>query len=99
MATRNDLADVFVKSWTPLTIFDNQVAPMGSKVNKGIIQALATATVPEILMDFTNQIEKGGLKKIIDSPDGGVTYGYSDPITDDEQMFVDNEIAALRGFR
>ena len=84
---------------TPLTIFDNQVAPMGSKVNKGIIQALATATVPEILMDFTNQIEKGGLKKIIDSPDGGVTYGYSDPITDDEQMFVDNEIAALRGFR
>ena len=66
---------------TPLSIFDNQVAPMGSKVNKGIIQALASATVPEIMTDYVNQLEKG------------------EPITDDEQMFVDNEIAALRGYR
>ena len=66
---------------TPLSIFDNQVAPMGVNVDKGIVQALSTATVPEILMDFTGQIERG------------------EPITDDEQMFVDNEIAALRGFR
>ena len=66
---------------TPLSIFDNQVAPMGSKVNKGIIQALASATAPEIMTDYVNQLEKG------------------EPITDDEQMFIDNEIAALRGFR
>jgi len=66
---------------TPLSIFDNQVAPLGAKVDKGIIQALATATVPELLMDYTNQIERG------------------EPITEDEQMFMDNEIAALRGYR
>jgi len=63
---------------TPLSIFDDKVAPKGAKVNKGIIQALATATVPELLMDYTNQLEKG------------------EPITDDEQMFLDNEIANLR---
>ena len=66
---------------TPLSIFDDRVAPMGAKVDKGIIQALATATVPEIATDFVNQLERG------------------EPITDDEQMFFDNEIAALRGFR
>ena len=66
---------------TPLSIFDNQVAPMGAKVDKGIIQALASATVPEIATDYVNQLERG------------------EPITDDEQMFIDNEIAALRGFR
>ena len=63
---------------TPLSIFDNQVAPMGAKVDKGIIQALASATVPEIATDYVNQLEKG------------------EPITDDEQMFIDNEIANLR---
>ena len=66
---------------TPLSIFDNQVAPMGVPVDKGIVQALATATVPEIATDFVNQLERG------------------EPITEDEQMFFDNEIAALRGFR
>ncbi len=66
---------------TPLSIFDNQVAPMGAKVDKGIIQALASATAPEIMTDYVNQLERG------------------EPITDDEQMFIDNEIAALRGFR
>ena len=66
---------------TPLTIFDNQVAPMGVRPSKGIIEALATATVPEIATDYVNQLERG------------------EPITDDEQMFVDDEIAALRGFR
>ena len=66
---------------TPLTIFDNQVAPMGAKVDKGIIQALASATVPEIMTDYVNQLERG------------------EPITNDEQMFIDDEIAALRGFR
>jgi len=66
---------------TPLSIFDNQVAPMGVPVDKGIIQALASATVPEIATDYVNQLEKG------------------EPITDDEQMFIDDEIAALRGFR
>jgi hypothetical protein len=66
---------------TPLTIFDNQVAPMGVRPSKGIIEALATATVPEIATDYVNQLEKG------------------EPITDDEQMFFDDEIAALRGFR
>jgi len=65
---------------TPLSIFDNQVAPMGAKVDKGIIQALANATVPEIATDYVNQLEKG------------------EPITNDEQMFVDDQIAALRGF-
>ena len=65
----------------PLSIFDDQVAPLGAKVDKGIIQALATATVPEIMTDYVNQLERG------------------EPITDDEQMFIDNEIAALRGFR
>ena len=63
---------------TPLSIFDNQVAPMGVPVDKGIIQALASATVPEIATDYVNQLEKG------------------EPITDDEQMFFDNEIANLR---
>ncbi len=63
---------------TPLSIFDNQVAPMGAKVDKGIIQALASATVPEIATDYVNQLEKG------------------EPITNDEQMFIDNEIANLR---
>ena len=66
---------------TPLTIFDNQVAPMGAKVDKGIIQALASATVPEIMTDYVNQLERG------------------EPITNDEQMFIDDEIAALRGFK
>ena len=66
---------------TPLTIFDNQVAPMGAKGDKGIIQALASATVPEIMTDYVNQLERG------------------EPITNDEQMFIDDEIAALRGFR
>jgi len=66
---------------TPLSIFDNQVAPMGVRPSKGIIEALATATVPEIATDYVNQLERG------------------EPITDDEQMFVDDEIAALRGFR
>jgi len=66
---------------TPLSIFDNRVAPMGVNVDKGIIQALSTATVPEIATNFVNKLERG------------------EPITDDEQMFVDNEIAALRGFR
>ena len=66
---------------TPLSIFDDRVAPMGAKVDKGIIQALASATVPEIATDYVNQLERG------------------EPITDDEQMFIDNEIAALRGFR
>ena len=63
---------------TPLSIFDDQVAPMGAKVDKGIIQALASSTVPEIATDYVNQLEKG------------------EPITDDEQMFIDNEIANLR---
>ena len=54
---------------------------MGVPVDKGIVQALATATVPEIATDFVNQLERG------------------EPITEDEQMFFDNEIAALRGFR
>ena len=63
---------------TPLTIFDNQVAPMGVRPNKGIIEALASATVPEIVTDYVSQLERG------------------EPITDDEQMFVDNEIANLR---
>jgi hypothetical protein len=63
---------------TPLSIFDNQVAPMGVKPNQGIIEALATATVPEIMADYTNQLERG------------------EPITDDEQIFIDNEIANLR---
>ena len=63
---------------TPLSIFDNRVAPMGVPVDKGIVQALATATVPEIATDYVNQLEKG------------------EPITDDEQMFLDNEIANLR---
>ena len=62
----------------PLSIFDNQVAPMGVRPSKGIIEALATATVPEIATDYVNQLEKG------------------EPITDDEQMFIDNEIANLR---
>ena len=66
---------------TPLTIFDNQVAPMGAKVDKGIIQALASATVQEIMTDYVNQLERG------------------EPITNDEQMFIDDEIAALRGFK
>ena len=63
---------------TPLTIFDDQVAPMGVPVDKGIIQALASATAPEIMTDYVNQLERG------------------EPITDDEQMFIDNEIANLR---
>ena len=54
---------------------------MGAKVDKGIIQALASATVPEIMTDYVNQLERG------------------EPITNDEQMFIDDEIAALRGFR
>ena len=65
---------------TPLSIFDNQVAPLGSKVDKGIIQALASATVPEIATDYVNQLERG------------------EPITEDEQMFFDDEIAASRGY-
>ena len=63
---------------TPLSIFDDKVAPMGVKVDKGIVQALANATVPELMTDYVNQLERG------------------DPITDDEQMFLDNEIANLR---
>jgi len=66
---------------SPLSIFDNQIAPMGVEVNKGIVQALANATVPEIMTDYVNQLERG------------------EPITEDEQMFIDNEIAALRGYR
>jgi len=62
----------------PLSIFDNQLVPMSAKADKGIIQALASATVPEIATDYVNQIERG------------------EPITDDEQMFIDNEIANLR---
>ena len=54
---------------------------MGVEVNKGIVQALANATVPEIMTDYVNQLERG------------------EPITEDEQMFIDNEIAALRGYR
>ena len=63
---------------TPLSIFDDKVAPMGVKVDKGIVQALANATLPELMTDYVNQLERG------------------DPITDDEQMFLDNEIANLR---
>ena len=63
---------------TPLSIFDNQVAPMGVKPNQGIIEALASATAPEIMTDYVNQLERG------------------EPITDDEQIFIDNEIANLR---
>jgi|TARA_S200002703_G_scaffold159553_1_gene173442 hypothetical protein len=63
---------------TPLSIFDDKVAPMGVKVDKGIVQALANATVPELMTDYVNQLERG------------------DTITDDEQMFMDNEIANLR---
>jgi len=62
----------------PLSIFDDRVAPMGVRPNRGIIEALASATVPEIATDYVNQLEKG------------------EPITDDEQMFIDNEIANLR---
>ena len=51
---------------------------MGVPVDKGIIQALASATAPEIMTDYVNQLERG------------------EPITDDEQMFIDNEIANLR---
>ena len=51
---------------------------MGVRPNRGIIEALASATVPEIATDYVNQLEKG------------------EPITDDEQMFIDNEIANLR---
>ena len=62
----------------PLTIFDNQIAPMGVKPSRGIIEALTSATTPEIATDFVNQLETG------------------EPITNDEQMFIDNEIANLR---
>ena len=65
----------------PLTIFNDAIAPMGVKPNKGIIEALASATAPEIMTDYVTQLEKG------------------EPITNDEQMFIDNEIAALRGYR
>ena len=44
---------------TPLSIFDDKVAPMGVKVDKGIVQALANATVPELMTDYVNQLERG----------------------------------------
>lgn len=77
----NLLPQISAAPKTPLSIFDNSIAPMGVRPNKGVIQALASATVPEIMTDYVNQLERG------------------EPITEDEQMFIDNEIAALRGYR
>lgn len=74
----NLLPQISAEPKTPLSIFDNSIAPMGVRPNKGVIQALTSATVPEIMTDYVNQLERG------------------EPITEDEQMFIDNEIANLR---